>query len=68
MGAGGGVSISTVSDLAFIDRIVSDLAARGSALVAFSGGVDSAVVAALAWRAVGERAAEAVLLTQRERR
>jgi uncharacterized protein len=39
-----------------VDTIVSDLTARGSVLVAYSGGVDSAVVAALAWRAVGERA------------
>jgi uncharacterized protein len=39
-----------------IDAIVADLAARGSALVAFSGGVDSAVVAALAFKALGERA------------
>jgi uncharacterized protein len=38
------------------EAILSDLAARGSVLVAYSGGVDSAVVAALAWRAVGERA------------
>lgn len=45
-----------MDDLALIDRIVSDLAGRGSVLVAFSGGVDSAVVAALARRAVGERA------------
>jgi uncharacterized protein len=39
-----------------IDTLVADLAGRGSALVAYSGGVDSAVVAALAHRALGERA------------
>src|SRR5688572_16043124 len=39
-----------------IDELVADLAARGSMVVAFSGGVDSGVVAALARRAVGERA------------
>ena len=39
-----------------IDRLTADLAARGSALVAYSGGVDSAVVAALAQRALGGRA------------
>ncbi len=41
---------------AVMDAIVRDLAARGSVLVAFSGGVDSGLVAALAQRAVGERA------------
>ncbi|HSF38204.1 MAG TPA: ATP-dependent sacrificial sulfur transferase LarE [Thermoanaerobaculia bacterium] len=39
-----------------IDALVSDLAGRGSALVAYSGGVDSGVVAALAFRALGDRA------------
>jgi uncharacterized protein len=38
-----------------INAIVADLAARGSALVAYSGGVDSGVVAALAFRALGEK-------------
>lgn len=38
-----------------MDAIVADLAGRGSALVAYSGGVDSAVVAALAFRALGDR-------------
>ena len=38
------------------EALVADLAARGSVLVAYSGGVDSAVVAALAYRAVGKRA------------
>jgi pyridinium-3,5-biscarboxylic acid mononucleotide sulfurtransferase len=39
-----------------LDGLVADLASRGSALVAFSGGVDSAVVAALAHRALGAQA------------
>jgi uncharacterized protein len=39
-----------------MESILHDLAARGSALVAYSGGVDSAVVAALAFKALGDRA------------
>jgi uncharacterized protein len=39
-----------------IDAIVSDLSGRGSVLVAYSGGVDSGVVAALAHRALGDKA------------
>ncbi len=39
-----------------LETLLADLAGRGSILVAYSGGVDSAVVAALACRALGERA------------
>ena len=39
-----------------LESLVADLAQRGSALVAYSGGVDSAVVAAVAFRALGEHA------------
>jgi uncharacterized protein len=42
--------------LARIVPLVADLAARRSVLVAYSGGIDSALVAALAVRAVGDRA------------
>jgi uncharacterized protein len=39
-----------------IDSLERDLRARGPVLIAFSGGVDSGVVAALAHRALGDRA------------
>jgi uncharacterized protein len=49
--------VSGKDDLeASIGRIVADIGRRESALVAFSGGVDSGLVAALAHRAVGTRA------------
>jgi uncharacterized protein (TIGR00268 family) len=54
-----GGSISGVMEMpdlqARTERIVEDLARRGPAVVAFSGGVDSALVAALAHRATGGR-------------
>ncbi|HEV8579851.1 MAG TPA: ATP-dependent sacrificial sulfur transferase LarE [Thermoanaerobaculia bacterium] len=45
-----------MSDTTSIDLLLTDLASRQSILVAYSGGVDSAVVAALAHRALGDRA------------
>jgi uncharacterized protein len=42
--------------IARIAALVDDLARHGSILVAYSGGIDSALVAALARRAVGDRA------------
>ncbi len=39
-----------------LEALLADLSARESILVAYSGGVDSALVAALAFRAVGDRA------------
>ena len=39
-----------------IRQIIDDIRQRGSLLVALSGGVDSAVVAALAFEALGEKA------------
>ncbi len=44
-----------VSDSERVQALERDLAGRGSALVAFSGGVDSGLVAALAYRALGDR-------------
>ena len=41
---------------ALADQLTERLAGLGSALIAFSGGVDSSLVAALAARALGERA------------
>lgn len=54
MPAMSGTDVSPCVDA--MEAVVSELAARGSVLVAYSGGVDSAVVAALAFRSVGERA------------
>jgi uncharacterized protein (TIGR00268 family) len=48
--------MNSMSPISPLETLLADLAARESALVAFSGGVDSAVVAALAHRALGGRA------------
>ncbi|MBW6471250.1 MAG: 7-cyano-7-deazaguanine synthase, partial [Methanosarcinaceae archaeon] len=39
-----------------INQIKEAIAKKGSAIIAFSGGVDSATIAALAYEALGERA------------
>lgn len=47
-----------------VDAIVDEMIARQKIVVAFSGGVDSTVVAALAHRAVGERAAAVTAVSE----
>lgn len=49
-------TITTGEVQSTIDELQRSIAALGSAVVAFSGGVDSSVVAALAVRALGDRA------------
>lgn len=48
------MSIMSIDDK--MHSIIETLKKKGSALIAFSGGVDSSVLAALAYRALGERA------------
>jgi uncharacterized protein len=48
--------MSTESAAALADRLERRIEGLGAVVVAFSGGVDSSVVAALAWRALGDRA------------
>lgn len=52
-----------MSLLARVGALEADLAARGSVLVAFSGGVDSALVASLAQRALGGVEGSALAVT-----
>ena len=53
-----------------IEQIKKAIAKKGSAIIAFSGGVDSTTIAALAYEALGERAlavtAESVIFPERE--
>lgn len=56
--------LAAIHDLdAAIERVTADLASRGSVLVAFSGGVDSGIVAALARRAFAAEPARALAVT-----
>ena len=50
------IAVPNADSSQLLEALLADLRARESILVAYSGGVDSALVAALAFRAVGERA------------